>query len=277
LGKAKWLAFGKCVSGVKGNFLGYGGVIMKGLILFSMLLFLLVPCVISQAIEIKGMVMFLPFDEGSGDKVKDLSGNGNDGTINKATWVKAGKIGSALLFSGNGYVEVAHSKSLSLTDAITIMAWTNLTAGGSGEQAVVSKGQWAVNDLPYEFTETPGGVIFWQMYNDAGRDGCQPSTPVPGEWHHVAGTFDGKVFKGYVDGKLGKEWGYVGKMPENTASVTVGMRSKSKDCFFNGMIDEVAIFNRALSEDEIKSAMNGITTAVEQEGKLTTSWGNLKK
>lgn len=249
---------------------------MKNLILGIMIMCLLVTGIAVKAAVLEGMVMFLPFDEGSGDKVKDLSGNGNDGTINKATWVKAGRIGSALLFSGSGYVEVAHSKSLSITDAITVMAWTNLTVGGSGEQAVVSKGQWAANDLPYEFTETPSGVIFWQMYDSGGRDGCQPGTPPAGEWHHVAGTYDGKVFKGYVDGKLGSEWGYIGKMPENTASVTIGMRSKSKDCLFNGMIDEVAIFNRALSEDEVKGAMGGIETAVEHEGKLATCWGNIK-
>lgn len=250
---------------------------MKGLILGVMILGLLVSGVVVKAAGIEGMVMFLPFDEGSGDKVKDLSGTGNDGTIVNATWVKAGKIGSCLSFGGGSHVEIAHSKSLSLTDAITIMAWTNMAADSSGEMAIVSKGQWAANDLPYELTETPGDVIFWQFYNDAGRDGCSPNSPTISEWHHIGATFDGKVFKCYIDGKFGEEFGYVGKMPENTAPVTVGMRTKSKDCFFKGMIDEVAIFNRALSEDEVKGAMDGIETAVEQKEKLATSWGNLKK
>lgn len=249
---------------------------MKGLILGIMILGLLVSGVFVKAAGLEGMVMFLPFDEGSGDSVKDLSGNGNDGIIKNAKWVNAGKIGSCLSFSSGGHVEVAHSKSLSLTSAITILSWTNQTVGGSGEQAVISKGQWAANDLPYELTETPGGVIYWQFYNDAGRDSCAPNSPAAGEWHHLAATYDGKVFMAYIDGNLAAESAYAGKMPENTASVTIGMRSKSKDCLFNGMIDEVAIFNRALSQDEVKNVMGGIETAVKHEGKLATSWGNIK-
>lgn len=71
----------------------------------------------------------------------------------------------------------------------------------SGELAIVSKGQWAANDLPYELTETPGGVIFWQFYDNAGRDSCNPPAPAVGEWHHIAGTYDGESFRSYVDGK----------------------------------------------------------------------------
>jgi len=67
------------------------------------------------------------------------------------------------------------------------MAWTNMNAGASGEMAIVSKGQWAANDLPYELTETPGGVIFWQFYDNGGRDTCSPNSPPVGEWHHIAG------------------------------------------------------------------------------------------
>jgi hypothetical protein len=122
---------------------------------------------------------------------------------------------------------------------------------------IVSKGGWGANDLPYELTETPGSEIFWQFYDNEGRDSCAPDSPPVEEWHHIAGTYDGNVFKCYVDGELGDEWEYAGTMPENTASVTIGQRSRG-EYFFNGMIDEVAIFDRALSEDEIQQIMMGI-------------------
>lgn len=249
---------------------------MKSLILGITMASLLFLGATGEALENGGLVLYLPFDEGSGDTVKDLSDSGNDGTIQGAEWVKDGKIGSALSFSVGDYVEVPHSESLSITDEITIMAWTNMAAGASGELAIVSKGQWAANDLPYELTETPGGVIFWQFYDNGGRDTCSPNSPPVGEWHHIAGTYDGDVFKCYIDGQLGEEWAYAGKMPENTASVTIGKRSKADECFFNGMIDEVVIFNRALSAEEILEAMAGIETAVKPEGRLATSWGNIK-
>ncbi len=204
-----------------------------------------------------GLVGYWTFDEGQGSTAHDISGNGLDGKLNgNPKWV-AGHLGSALDFDGSDdYVEVPNNPLLSLTDAITIAAWTNMRANASGEMAIVSKGGWAANDLPYELTETPGDVIFWQFYNDAGRDTCSPTSPPVGEWHHIGATYDGKVFKCYIDGKLAEEWAYAGKMPKNTAAMAIGRRSRG-GTMFNGMIDDVAIYDRALSLDEIQLIMEG--------------------
>ena len=198
------------------------------------------------------------FDEGAGNVAVDSSGYGNNGTINGTpNWVP-GQIGSALDFDGGtNYVEIPNNYIFSITDTITIAAWTYMRANASGEMAIVSKGGWAANNLPYEITETPGDVIFWQFYNDAGRDTCSPDSPPVGEWHHIAGTYDGTIFKCYIDGVLGEEWQYAGKMPVNTLPVTIGRRTTG-GTWFNGMIDEVAIFNNALTEDEIPNIMMGI-------------------
>ncbi|MHC4500923.1 MAG: LamG-like jellyroll fold domain-containing protein, partial [Planctomycetota bacterium] len=130
----------------------------------------------------------------------------------------------------------------------------------SGELAIISKGGWAANDLPFELTQVPGGPTCWQFYDDGGRDSCNPPTLPEEEWHHIAGTYDGQSFKIYYDGVLEEEVAYVGTMPENTASVTIGQRSRG-GCFYDGVIDEVAIYNRALSEDEIPQTMMGLSDA----------------
>lgn len=224
----------------------------------------------------ESIVLYLPFDEGSGDTTKDLSGNGNNGTIKGAKWVE-GKIGKALEFDGKSQVVIPDSASLSQEKEITVMAWVFMNKNASGELAIVSKGKWAANDLPYELTVTPSGSIFWQMYDDAGRDGCSPPSPAVGEWHHIAGTYDGKKFVGYVDGEMKEEFSYVGKIPVNTADVTIGKRSKAEECYFNGSIDEVAIFASALSDEDIKGAMEGIKLAVvDTKGKLPSLWGKIK-
>jgi len=203
------------------------------------------------------LVGYWKFDEGSGTTAYDSSGNGLDGTLNgDPQWVE-GQIGGALDFDGDDSVEIPHSPILSITDEITISAWTYMRANASGELAIVSKGGWAANDLPYELTETPGGVIFWQFYDDGGRDTCSPDSPPVEEWHHIAATYDGQIFKCYIDGELAEEWAYAGTMPENTASVTIGQRSRG-GTYFNGMIDEVAIYDRALSEEEIPPIMLGV-------------------
>ncbi len=223
----------------------------------SVYLFCLVLVLCAVGTASAELVGYWRFDEGGGTTAVDSSGSGNDGTLNgDPQWVE-GQLAGALDFDGNGdYVEVPHSPSLSITDEITVAAWTNMRANASGEMAIVSKGGWAANDLPYELTETPGGVIYWQFYDDGGRDTCAPDSPPVGEWHHIAGTYDGIIFKCYIDGELADEWGYVGKMPQNTASVTIGRRSRG-GTWFNGMIDEVVIYDHALNEDEIPKIMMG--------------------
>ena len=195
-----------------------------------------------------GLVGYWTFDEGGGQIAADSSGNGLDGTLNgDPQWV-AGQLGGALDFNGSGdYVEIPHDPLLSITDEITIAAWTNMSTNASGEMAIVSKGGWGANDLPYELTETAGDVIFWQFYDDAGRDTCAPESPPVNEWHHIAGTYDGSVFQCYIDGELADEWAYAGTMPENTASVMIGRRSRG-GTHFNCMIDDVAIYDRALDQ-----------------------------
>ena len=204
------------------------------------------------------LVGYWKFDEGSGTVAADSSAHGNDGTLSgNVTWVD-GQVGGALDFDGSGsFVEIPHDSSLSITDEITVAAWTYMRAGASGEMAIVSKGGWAANDLPYELTETAGSDIFWQFYDDGGRDTCSPLSPAVDEWHHIAGTYDGTIFKCYIDGVLADEWAYAGKMPQNTASVTLGRRSRG-GTFFNGIIDEVMIYDHALAEDEIPNIMEGV-------------------
>ncbi len=204
-----------------------------------------------------GLVGYWTFDEGQGTTAFDSSGNGLDGTLmGNPKWV-SGQVGGALDFDGNDdYVQIPDDPLLALTKEITIAAWTNMRATASGEMAIVSKGGWAANDLPYELTETSGGVIYWQFYNDAGRDSCAPDSPKAAEWHHIAATYDGASFKCYIDGVLAEEWAYAGAMPVNTAAVNIGRRSRG-GTMFNGLIDDVAIYNRALSVDEIQSIMEG--------------------
>jgi len=204
-----------------------------------------------------GLVGYWTFDEGQGAIAFDSSGNGLDGALKgNPKWVE-GQVGGALDFDGSDdYVEIPDDPLLALTKQITIAAWTNMRATASGEMAIVSKGGWAANDLPYELTETSGGVIYWQFYNDAGRDSCSPNSPKAGEWHHLAATYDGTIFKCYIDGVLGEEWAYAGAMPINTAAVNIGRRTRG-GTLFNGLIDDVAIYNRALSVDEIQSVLEG--------------------
>ena len=246
-------------------------------VITSSIAFVLLVFMIQTAVAgTESLVLYMPLDEGSGDTTKDLSGNGNDGTIENGKWID-GKINKALEFTGNGCVDIKHSDSLSLEKDITVMVWVFMSASASGELAIVSKGTWAANDLPYELTVTPNANIYWQFYDNAGRDTCSPPSPPVAEWHHIAATYDGSTFACYIDGAMAMETNYNGELPQNTANVTIGKRSKAAECYFSGAIDEVAIFSTALSEEEVKNLMEGIKLAVvDAKGKLPMLWGTIK-
>jgi hypothetical protein len=73
-----------------------------------------------------------------------------------------------------------------------------------------------------------------------------------GEWHHVAGTYDGSELKTYVDGILGVTVAHVGLIDVQTHNLTIGNNSQESGRFYDGAIDEVNIYDRALSKAEIR-------------------------
>src|SRR5262249_41471128 len=88
-----------------------------------------------------GLVAAYSFNEGSGTSVADASGSGNTGQIGTATWTTSGKYGNALSFNGtSAKVTIADSASLRLTNAMTLEAWVNPSAGGPSWRDVVYKG-----------------------------------------------------------------------------------------------------------------------------------------
>ncbi|MEK7396140.1 MAG: hypothetical protein AAB116_04290 [Candidatus Poribacteria bacterium] len=109
----------------------------------------------AMAGKIDGLVLYFSFDEGAGDTLKDLSGNGNNGKIIKgAKWV-AGKYGKGLEFD-NGSVEVPSSKSLEIVDEISMMVWINPRLTGGAWQGLITKGP-------------DGGESFELLLNSAGH------------------------------------------------------------------------------------------------------------
>ena len=232
----------------------------------------------------KALMMYLPFDEGNGNKAKDASGNNLEATLNGATWSKDGKIDGCIhLANTEQFVEVASVPELDITDELTIQAWffpeqdqgdSNLmgrrTAGNTGGYCL----QWSSNPTGAPQIETwmnVGGG--WQ-----GSRNEQSIKPALNEWHHVSSTFDGSMIRQYIDGKLDVEW----KPPGNEIfSVDVVFRIGKSQTGLAGTVcrvDEVAIYSRALSEDEINQDMNnGVFFAVDPGGKLATTWANLKK
>jgi hypothetical protein len=201
-----------------------------------------------------GLVAAYGFSEGSGVQTRDSSGQGNTGTISGATWTTAGKYGSALSFNGtSSWVTVADAASLHLTTGMTIEAWVN-PASGSGWRCVVLKE--ASGGLAYALysannASRPSGFV--HTSTDVGVNG---TSAVPlNTWTHVAVTYDGATLRMFVNGAQVNSQSAPGAAIVTSNALRIGGDSVWGE-YFKGVIDEVRIYNRALSAAEIQTDMN---------------------
>ena len=238
----------------------------------------------SEAVREDELALYLSFDEAKGDTAKDKSKHGNDGTIHKGKRVK-GKIGQAVELTGEpgGWIEVPDSKSLDITDEITLMCWVYPTEFTAEWFRIIVK-TWAGDTAPwmvygfYEFGGNNGktGFIISVDKGTEKRIGDATTSNLPAEeWTHVTATYDGSEMRLYYDGEVETDGAAKGKIDTNDVPVSIGRNSEGNREHYIGRVDEVAIWSVALTQDEVKEAMDRVY-AVEPDGKLPTRWGAIK-
>jgi len=216
-----------------------------------------------------GLVAEWHFDEGSGNVLGDSSGNGNDGTIYGATWTTDGKFASALQFDGNDYIVIPDSPELSggAGKNMTVEYWFNTN---SQNGYIISK----IKDVSYKDWSTllggfGPGLDFWYENRGYDRRFYSGSAIEEGVWHHGAFTFQrstsgsNAILKMYLDGnELPLTPFYQDRVPSNqlydmpdtSAPVSIGYAGTYYgDGYFNGKIDEIRVFDRVLTAEDIKS------------------------
>jgi hypothetical protein len=190
----------------------------------------------------------MPFWEGAGPQTQDLSRNKNNGIlINGVTWAD-----NSLSFDGiNDYVDCGNDASLDITGEITIEAWVKLYDAGS-YPTIVGKSWWDYNYL-FEFVTDTRKVGFW--YTGIGGNWRSANTAVPLDtWVHLAVVYSGTsgqfYYNGVPDGSFTGDSG-LPSTPSN--KVYIGRRPEDGDMKYpiNGLIDEVVIYNIALTATEI--------------------------
>lgn len=270
---------------------------MKKMILWSFLIsFLASGASLSMAVQEESLVLYFPFDEGKGDVANDASGNNNNGAFQgQPKWVK-GKYGSALRFDGaenKNYVEIPDHPSLNPEKEITIMAWIYFdefhnTAGviskyvGAGNQRSYNLRMHHTDNLALSSECSSNGSF---QLGVSTTDAHTPAGSLKeGEWQHVAMTFKAKEFlRLYVNGEMKAESkaSATDHLFDNNVPLMVGTDFAPGGAHganpreFTGVIDEVAVFKIALSDEEIQQAMENVM-ALAPKGKLAISWGKIK-
>lgn len=201
-----------------------------------------------------GLVAHYSFDEGEGSTLRDGSGHGNHGRIHGARYVRRGR-GFCLEFDGvRDFVDCGHKPSLDLREALTLEAWVFPASRVKGEPGILGK-----HFESYLLSYYADGQCWWYV---SGGGNNAKSLLTPGSWHHVVGTFDGKLLRLYLDGKLANA------NPSKSSTIKPGKNffigcvlgdasaadpNYGRSAFFPGQVDEVKVYNRALSEEEVKS------------------------
>jgi len=202
------------------------------------------------------------FDDIQGTIVPDLSGTGNDGTINGAPLSIAGPFGNALQLDGaSDYVDCGNAESLNITDKLTVSAWVRtVDAGDPAGGEMGGQNHYVSKHNSYQFKHRTNLLIFaiWDGGPYATRISIDNS--FNGEWHHVVGTYDGSVLKTYVDGNLEGEAPHAGSIDLNGLNVNIGKNPNQNDQNFEGAIDEVMIFARDLTASHVRDLMMGNTS-----------------
>jgi hypothetical protein len=202
------------------------------------------------------------FNEGSGTLVADASGNGNTGIIKGATWTNTGRYGKALSFNGtSSYVDLGNPASLRLTGSMTWSAWINATGNPSDDGQIIAKSN---DGSGWQFKSSPdtGPHTFGAAVSRDGRSLTQRYSKTIrslNTWYHVAAVYNStaRTLDIYVNGVLdnGVLRGTVpGSQFDPNLNVTIGRRSGG--FHFKGIIDQVRVYNRALSATEIRNDMN---------------------
>src|SRR5262249_48260304 len=197
------------------------------------------------------LVAYWKFDEISGTSASDSSGNGNSGTlVNGPVWT-AGRIGNALYFDGiNDSVTVPDSNSLDLSSSFTLSAWVNPASTFTDFRSILVK-----NYSYYLYASVAGycgdGTPLGGFSGATNTTVCQPS-PLPiNTWTHLAVTYNGSTLTFYRNGVAGATSTVSGTLSPTTGTLQIGGSQFGE--YFKGLIDEVRIYNRALTETEIQA------------------------
>ena len=269
------------------------------LFLFPVVLFIANP--VAAGLE-DDLILYLTFDNVAGRQIFDASDNGLDAKVVRNAKVAEGKHGDAIEITADteDCVNIPTSDVLK-THEITMSAWVYRENWANGSGYWFDKGSYAgpadrhaygmavfqIKDVHWNIgglnAET---ILVMSLGGNGNQSRLSVSLPSLSErkWHHVVGTYNGAFRTIYLNGEVFFSTEEVGFGPTkvvadpNDEDLRIGCaKGKKEYAFDHGLIDEVAIWSRALTESEVRTAMQGNFLAVSPRDKISTTWGDIKR
>lgn len=210
-----------------------------------MIRFVLLLCMAVSAGAAPGPVAQWTFDEGGGKTADDSSGNGHRATLFGPTWAKQGS-GHALMMDGHDdYVECGSSAKMNITGPVSVELWVKPMRKAHGETSLVGIGMQGFL-LTYYNTEIT-------LFYIGGGDNNVKGQLILGEWNHVAASFDGQRKYMWINGRSKGNHESKHKTYTTGGPVVIGTKGRSDLPKFKGMLDNIRLYNRALTTQEVNA------------------------
>lgn len=192
------------------------------------------------------------FDETQGDRAADASGNGFHGAARNVTWVRTGAGGAARFAGENSFVDCGTAVAERIGTTLSLEAWVNPRTTPAGEAGIAGTGYGG-----FLLTQYTDNALWW--YIASGTNQLR-ATVENGVWHHVVGTFDGETLALFVDGRERARRPTRFPGPAKGSPFLIGRVGAQVDAedpnyartgFFQGMVDAVRLYDRALTPAEV--------------------------
>ncbi len=209
------------------------------------------------------LVAAFGFNENTGTTLADNSGNNNNGTLSGSpTWSASGKYGTAIQFDGiDDLININDANTLDLTNGMTMEAWIN-PGNLTGYKTIICKDD-GTNNLAYAISGNDNNSVTANqrpnsriVIGSATRTVTGTSKLSLNTWTHIASTYDGTTLRLFVNGVQVSALATTGNIKTTTNMLRIGGSPNLGTQYFSGLIDEVRIYRRALSQAEIQTDMN---------------------
>ena len=206
----------------------------------------------------EGLALYLSFDENQGKVANDQSPFGNHATFKgNAKWA-VGVFNSGVELGVGSWLVVEDDDSLDLSTKMTLSMWVKTKPSGDNQSGIEKEAGWQAGE--YNLLPEFGGGVLLQMQElpEVCNDEAIGRNVLDDAWHYIAGTWDGKTIRIYVDGEETKSLACQGEVSAGGGALYIGSRGGSQR-WVPGFIDEVKVYSRALAAEEIQADMENPT------------------